>query len=386
MPNPIIFPDSVAGNPCLLTQVAIEQSFGLDPSAIWHRYGMLNALVSDANRTAQGFSVLPNRDKPSAANKQITVRYTPYICETSDISSIDKCNLGEGATPTYLSANYIVDDIAIHKWSIDGEAFRSMCESPTEVTAKWLRENFNVFLGIIDRKALEAAVPLMGNYPLGANQGDNSNTDPYPVNLVDSNNNFQPMALALLTEQFDAMGKFGIDPMIVGNGYLGLVEKMRAYSGINDNGVNTNYRGGMENTFIDDLIDKTIPHQDGPRMLTWVPGSLQLITWNEFTDNYAQYQEIFRGGSFPAEMRSYEYIWDTVDLLPDRPGRLVADFLYSYDKCNDKHTWALVLNFAVVSLPEDAFAECQDYNFNLNFVQACGTLDCNATNNQIFND
>lgn len=378
MANPLIAPQSVAGNPCLLTQFAIDQAFGLDPSSIFQRYGALNALLSDANTRAQGFQILPNRSKPSADNKVISVRYLQYICDASDISTLDKCNIPDGATPDYLTANYYIDDVVIHTWSIDDEDFREMCENPSEVFYKWLAMNYNTFLSKYDTKVLEALVPLMGNYPLGANEGLNSNTDPYPIPLLSSNGNFQPGALALLQGQFDEMGQFGFDPIMVGKGYFGYADKIRAFSGTDQNGVDTNFRGGMANLFIDDLIDKVIPQADGARILSWVPGAIQLLTWNEFTSNYAQYQEIFRGGDFPAEMRRYEYQWTTVNVRPN----LEVDFLYNFDKCTGKHTWALRSNFAVVSLPEDSFAQCQDFNYALNFAQTCGDLDCSLITSQ----
>lgn len=376
MANPLIYPQSVAGNPCLLTQATLSQTFGLDPSAVWYRYGALNAILSDANRTAQGFQVIPNREKPSQDNKTISIRYMQYQCESSDISSIDKCNLGEGATPTILTANYYIDDVVIHKWSIDENEFRRICETPSEITGAWYRQNVNAFLEKYDRKVLEKLVPLMGSYPIGVNAGENSNTEAYTIPILDGSGNFQPGAIALIQEQFDSMGIFGYSPIIVGKGLFGYADKVRAFSGVNIDGVNTNYRGGLENLFIDDLIDKTIPHSDGSRMLTWAPGAIQLLTWNEFTDDYAQYQEIFRGGSFPDEIRRYEYQWDTVEVRPN----LVVDFMYEYDKCTGMHTFALRSNFAVVSLPEDSFAACQDFNYALNFVQGCGNLDCNLIN------
>jgi hypothetical protein len=383
MANPIVFPDSVAGNPCLLSQFASEQLFrGLDPSAQMTRFGALNALISEKNRSANSFSFEQSKSRPTTANKQVSARYMQYICDTSDLSSIDKCDLGSGDTPTYLTANYGIEETVFHKFSMDDETFRTMCETPTEQFMKWYSMNVDVFLRKLDKNILNSLLTHMGNYPIGVNAGDNSVLDPLSVNLLSANGTYQPTALALVQEQFEAMGIYGQDPIIVGKGYLSLGEKIRRFSGIDANGINTTYTGGLDNVFIDDLIDRFNLSDGSSRLLAWAQGAIQLLTWNEFTGSYAQNERIYRGaGDFPTEMELYKKQWDTIELLPG----LTVDFLYQ-NTCEGMHTWALKLHYSVVSIAEDAFASCQDFNYALNFDQACGTLDCSAISSFISNE
>ena len=375
MPNPIIFPNSVAGNPCLLSQFASEQLFrGLDPSAQITRFGGLNALISEKNRSSNSFSFEQSKSRPTTANKQVSARYMQYICDTSDLSSIDKCDLGAGDTPTYKTANYGIEETVFHKFSMDDETFRTMCETPTEQFMKWFAMNVDVFLRKLDKRILDDLVSLMGKYPIGVNQGVNSVTTPLPVNLLSSAGTYQPTALALVQEQFEAMGIYGQDPIIVGKGYLSLAEKIRRFSGTNDNGIDTTFTGGLGNIFIDDLIDRNNLSDGASRLLAWAQGAIQLISWNEFTGSYAQNERIYRGaGDFPNEMKLYKKQWDTIELLPG----LTVDFLYQ-NTCEGMHTWALQFHYSVISLAGDAFASCQDFNYALNFEQACGDLNCAA--------
>ena len=380
MANPIIFPNSAAGNPCLLTQTVLDERFkGLDPSNQSVRYGMLNALNSEKNRSANNLAVSQGKERPSETNKTVTARYLTYICETSDLSSIDKCNLGEGEKPLYKSANYVIDDQVIHKFSMDQEDFRKMCETPTEQFTAWLSMNINEFLRKWDKKLLASAIPLMGNYPIGVNAGTNSVTTPLTVNTLSANGTYQPIALALVQEQYEAMGIFGRDPIIVGKGSLSLAEKIRAFSGVNQNGTDTTFTGGLDNVFIDDLIDRYNLSAGASRLLTWAPGALQLMTWLEFTGNYSETKLLYTGqGNFPSQMAKFERQWITLEVLPG----LEVDFLYE-KTCEGIHTWALKSDFALVSLPEDSFANCQDFNYALNFIQGCGNIDCTAINNFI---
>lgn len=370
MANPIIYPSSVAGNPCLLVQATIDQVFGINPAEQFQRYGALNALISDANRLGKGFNLIENTVKPSATNKNVTVQYLTKDCDDSDLSSLNKCDLSGGATPQLKFANYTVDEVVAHKWTINDSDFRNMCVNPTEHFGQILRMNFDQFLRKLDSKVIEALVPLMGSYPLGTEAGNNSNTNAYTLPLISASGTFNPTAIALLQEQYGAMG-VSEDAIIVGRGYLSLAERILPFTGVNANGVNTAYRGGFANVHIDDLVD-TVSPSTSARLLTWAPGAIQLLNWNEFTSDYAQWQTIERGGSFPAEMRSYKYQRTTIEIVPG----LSVDFLYEYDDCNDLHHWALRSNFSVVGMPSDAFGSCQDFNYALNFLQGCGDLTC----------
>lgn len=359
----------IAGNPCLLAQWAIDTRFkGLGGKSQDTRFGALEALLSTSNRSTVGFQ--ENQAlKPDASNKIVTARYMPFVCDVSDVSGsdIDKCDLGSGEGETFSSKNYAITLSASERFTLDEDDFRANCETPSEFFAISFSRTVEKLLQKLDRMAINRIISNAGAY----SDSTDSVANPKTLNIINTGGAFNPIGLVSAGVELEKNGAGDVNPIIVGAGHLSTVKKMSALGGVNANGVNTASFGAFQDVYVDDLIDRYALSGSDSRLLAWVPGALQLISWNEFGGDYSLWERVERGStSWAGDMGRFKKVWDTVQLLPG----LEADLIYEFD-CG-KHTWALVVNFDVVGLPSDL--TCGDYV--LNFLQGCGDFEC-ATGN-----
>lgn len=366
--------------PCLLAQLAIQNAYGNDPSMPLERLGMLKALTSPQNAGALQFQYDQDfRLKPDTSNKRLQIRYMPYLCDDSDDSDWDLCSISTGKTPSIKTADIGVDQRIIHRFSISAQDFRSYCENGAEVFSKWFAQNVQVFLKKYDKALLSTAYTLVGKYA----NGTNSAINPVSVPLINSSGLPNPGGIALIQTLLADMGGGATDPLIVGKGYLDLIERTRQFGGVNQNGVNTAYQSNANNIFIDDLFDANYTSGSGDhQLLAWMAGAMQIVNWYEFKGGFERREAIDVSDSYGMPPYKYERSWIRLVDNSDPSLAIDADFVYEWG-CDDVITFVLKKDFALVPLPSDAFGECRDYNGILNFEQACGDFDCTIINNAL---
>jgi hypothetical protein len=359
-------------NPCLLSQAALDEKFGINPGLQNSDVGMLRALVAPVNTGGRIFNPLPDRALPTADGKvKITASILPFICDESSIAEVGNCDTDPGATPEYVYEDFYIDSVTTQRWSIKDSDFRSMCESAgTQFNDMFIR-NADAFLRKVNRKSIVQAAAYMGNYP---GTSVNSFTDPISLKVVNPAFLANPQVMAFVKSLYMKMQLGMIEPITVGAGSLDLAIAARGViAGTNDQGVNPASAFGLTNYFRDSQIDSVLANSLAEPLYTWAPGALQLLTWNKNIGPEAYSVPLNREGSYdgiPATTTAYEKQFTTLSI-----GGLLVDFFYIYD-CNGNHTFTLQLHHSVVGLPSSAFAECQDFNYALAFEQACGELSC----------
>ena len=277
--------ESLGYNPCLLAQFSLDEKFrGLDPGAQSSDIGTLRALISAQNRNAVAFNPIPQKAAPlTDGSVKLTASFLPFICDTevSD-TPVTKCNVSGGDTPTYLYADYTVDETTSQKWTLNDDQFRSTCETPGRQFDDMFLRNVDAFLRKVNRKSITEVITFMGNY----SNGNNSVTTPINLPVIDPTKLYNAQALAFIKSEYMKQNVGTITPIITGAGLMDHAIAGMPVAGISDDGVNRGASFGLENYFRDGFLDSTI--DDGSsHLLSWVPGALQLLTWNENVGPYA---------------------------------------------------------------------------------------------------
>jgi hypothetical protein len=352
-------------NPCLKLQVDLGEFFGdAYPVKNTAGKGTIEALQSEANRA--GTTALPTANGDGVrltANtvRNLQLRYVTQDC-TLDSPTFDPCNLPSLDTPAYKTANVTVTRNTSWGFQLNEDDYRDMCESKDKQYLDMVMVKYESAKRNMNQQAVALVKANMGDYPGTAS---NSVTSPESIPVVTAAGLVNPAGLALIAQYYRQMNVYK-DPMIVGAGKLDMANRSLAYAGQAANGINA-AGTNIANFFSDTDVNKNF--SDGQdHALTWMPGAIQFVGWNDFVGQYAITTEQIRNGrrEFKTQQTTMEF------------DGIRWDFIYEYDCGVHKFVWNKY--FDIVPLPSDAFASCQDWNYNLHFLLSCGDVTCEMIN------
>lgn len=359
---------STPKHPCISLQEDLLKYFGKSntPAAANVPTGTTDALRSAQNTS--GFTQIPTassegKARPTgASNRKIQLRYVATDCDEDGMDEIGECNLGDSASPLYKTSDFTVG--LRHSWGFDLSEtdFRDICESKEQGYADFFMAKYAHAKAGLNKKLIAPIAALMGNYPL---TGVDSKLTPIEVPVVDANGVFNPTGLALVQATYLQMER-SETPIIVGAGKLDFAAAARAYSALNNSGIDASKLA--LNYFRDAAVNAS--YGDGTdNILTWMPGAIQFLEW---FDNVGDFDK-----SIMHTVNGREVVKESTTTIIT-PDGIKWDMYYSYD-CRT-HKYRFQKWFDVASIPSDAFGACQDYNYALRFKLACGTIDCNDVN------
>jgi hypothetical protein len=349
-------------NPCIKVQETLDRFFATNPLNSTAGKGTVEALTSDVNRA--GAEPLPVSDGDrarltSTSERKLQLRYIVQDC-TLDTFTFDPCNLPTLETPSYLTADVTVTRSTQWGFQLDETAFREMCEGKTQQFNDMVKVKYESAKRNMNQQAVALVKAAMGTYPLS---GVNSVTTPQTLNVINGAGGANPTAIALIETYYENMNIMNTSPIMVGAGNMSLAEKALGYSGLSSNGVDGS-KTNIRNFFRDTDVNKNFG--DGfDHLLTWAPGAIQFVGWNDYVGQYEVFKEEIVNGQ-----RGYEFQKTTV--LFDG---ILWDFVYNHS-CAGIHTFMWRKYFDIVPLPANAFGACQTWNFGLHFLIDCGDMSC----------
>ena len=358
--------------PCQVIQGTIDQAFQRHPGAALTPVGAYDALVAPINRTAfiQSVNNFAGGAPSGSSKRTVQVRYVPASCEEEQ-EEIGRCEFTT-SEPVFKTANLTVDDTFTWGFNLDDEEYRDLCDGDTAgIFAQMIQAKYQRAKKEFNKRILDALVLLPGNYPTN---GDDSLTSPIYLPIVTTAGTYLPTGFGLLKSIYNASDIYE-DPIIVaGRGIPDLALNSLRYSAMNTV-PGYNVPGGLPNFFSDGGLNDAFG--DGSdHLLTWAPGAIQLLEWYQNEGRFGWKTPLVRevNGTM---VNGWQEDYSTL-VMPDG---IKWDFFYKFD-CG-VHYYKFRKVFGVAPMPSDAFGTCRDYNYILNFLATCGTLDCTDITNAL---
>jgi len=233
-----------------------------------------------------------------------------------------------------------------------------LCDGKDEVITNSLRKLANQVKRDINTKLVASAISLMGKY----SNGVNSISSPYTLKLLGSTFAPNHTEWARLQESYFKKG-YNQKPIVVGGSMLSQVKAMTSSLGLASTGINL---GGtmFPELFLDYDVD-TVYDDAAHHILTWAPGTFQLLEWYE----HEQPGKNFKGALIEVDGKMmYEEEWSVINI-----DGIDYDYYGKYDKCGG-YKIALKKEFDLAALPSAAF--CTNKFPAHQFLLDCGTPDC----------
>jgi hypothetical protein len=350
---------------CIVLQQQLEDIMGdKAPGQVVEETGMVNALTSPLNTT--GFEVVnangfPGKGIPTSGQlrPKIEIRFEKPICddvEEDDIQGL--CGTGETFEPYAYKEFQINQDPLSRGFRIDQSDFDRICEGRDERITMLLRRTAISIRKKLEQKLIGLVYANAGNYPKGAN----SVTNPFSLPVVGVHQGqpyANPAALMPIKSAYRQMHT-ATPPIMVGGEGMARHFDLRSMSGLGSNALFANPTdfGGITpvySTFVDEVIND-ISGNGVYSALTWLPGTVQLVTWNKYTGERVMAKE--------------DYAKTTLNI-----DGILYDYTINYDKCDDVWFLELSLHYDLLNLTNE-MAPCFDFNYILNWELECGDSTC----------
>lgn len=353
---------ATASNPCLKLQTDLAAFFSKNPSAEQTSTGAYDALTSAENtKNVKIVLDLPgDQARPTTTSvREIQGRYVPQIASNS-MSVMTECSTDTVISPLWKTAKFTVDKV--HTWGFDIEEadYREMCESKEENFAAFFMARYNNEKAALNAKIITPLVAAMGKYPI---TGNPSLVTPVNLPIVTSTGSYNPAGLALMQTHYNQMNSMET-PIIVGAGKMDFAANALGYSGQSANGINA---AGSSFKYYRDPAVNTVGLPDGfDNIVTWLPGSIQFIGWNDFVGRFEKFTYININGKQEVEK-------GLTTITTNDGIRWDVKMTYA---CG-VYTWVFQKYFGINPLPSDAFLTAtQNYNYALRYRLSCGDLTC----------
>jgi hypothetical protein len=348
-------------SPCQLTVNTLEAAFLRHPGQAPTSAGAHEALTSDINRSSVFTDQVINSNlaRPTdTSNRKVQVTYVPASCDED--FDFDKCDLGSNAAPSFLATNYEAD--LSHGWAIDlnENQYRDLCEGDVNgVYSKMFLSKYQQAKAQYNAKIAAVLATLPGNYPT---DGADSLASPIALPVLTSAGMFNSGTFAYHTAIWRAANILDQPIVLYGAGYMDAAIAAYGITATTDAGMAR--LSALPPLYRDSAINAAFG--DGSsHIISWARGAVQLLEWYENFGGFGWREDMTRNGSTVAKSER------STIMTPDG---ISWDFYYEFD-CG-VHKFRFKKFFGVAAIPSDAFGECRDYNYILNFTQACGDLTC----------
>lgn len=357
---------TTASHPCLKLQEALSSYYAVNPAATMFSTGTLEALNSNENRSGTMQLVQGDGARPTTtSNRKVQARYVPKTCEESGVT-FSECSYGSPQAPLWKTADITTNRQATFGFDLTESEYRDMCETLGDGYIAFFNAKYADAKARLNALAIVDVVGAMGTYPIN---GNNSVVTPITVPVSTPAGAFNPAGYGLIQTAYNQMNIMQA-PIVVGAGKLDYAKNAAFYSGLTNLGLDGSK--GTVPYFRDPYINSGFFNDGDDHALTWVPGSIILAEWHEYTGIYEK-TEYFNINGQTAVEKSL-----TTIVMPDG---MKWDMLYVYD-CG-VHKYRFSKWIGVAPLPSDAFGTCQEYNYALHFLLGCADLTCNDINSLV---
>ncbi len=220
---------------------------------------------------------------------------------------------------------------------------RKLCEGDSMYMARVLNAQFDALTKSLDKLLITAQASNFGAFePAIADPGLWKD-----VQMLNSSNNNAPVYFgeSQVIEDFTNIGYSG-KPIVVGAGNLSHYVRQVGIGCCNDDGINLAQAGNLY--YFHDLNVNTIIGTN--HFIAMRPGSVQLITRNDYVGTYAKENQVFSHGTVVDPFTGIQW-----------------DIKWHYDDCADN--WSLIIGvwYKQFFLPDNIFAAADDL-FGVNGV------------------
>ena len=324
---------------CPQLQGDLNDYFGFNPEAIDEDVKFLKVLLSGVNRN----QIFQNQlDRGDAHRRQVQLKYQPRLVTGSSSTTVGNTCSG-GDEPCNLSTTYEIDETlgSAIEWTIDLTEIQEQCDQDEMFFAKQLAQKINLLTRDIDYRAVQEAAALTGTNPNSAAVEE--------VQTLASDACCNGKVTDLLERVDFAYTEAEWDGPVFGFGGSFLWKsywKSLSMACCNDVGENLNAM--MKDSKIVPFYDRNMATYltDTDAFLTFLPRSLQLITYNQH-----------RGASGIVTINDDSHKRGVI-AHPNPEIPLLFDY-YAELSCNE---WKFYLGVAheVVAAPDDMFFATDD--------------------------
>jgi len=244
--------------------------------------GTLSALISPLNKGTFSLDLDSSKDRPKTGSfRKVYTKDVRPIC-SQDTMPDAICSIptfgASGAGSAYVYAEHEINMGIQRQILMDVDEFKKFCISPQQYIMDKTMAYRSGVIEEINTKVTEAVILYMGLYA-GQTAPDNSISAPKEVNLFATAT--QPYTgYSLIKDEYGKLGYAMASPIVVGGSTVQVSSDIRA------NGVGFNQAGYapqvIPNAFIDYGVD-AIMQEGVNHLLTWLPGTIQLINYNDVT-------------------------------------------------------------------------------------------------------
>lgn len=327
--------------------------------------GVWDALKSPLNAKAgtKFTQLVEGTPKPGTSPRKVRMEYVAPNCTTFDGSAgsvVNPCSI-TGTAQTRKFADYEVGLISTAQTlEITVADLKAICKDKSMIMADWMNQAARVILEDINAQLGLKAYNLMSTYT----DGDSSITDPQTVNLINSAGVPNFIAMTKLNAMYKKRGY--TSPIIVGGPHVEGVISAQGNLGQASNGIDYSKFGA--NMFSDFQLDGVVDNSE-TNIITWAPGTFQLIEWY----NTQGLGAIKQGSVSIGDLgNTYEQEASVVNI-----NGIDFDF-YATWTCNK---WVMQLQKIVdiADIPSDAI--CENKYPALAFISGCGDGACSYLDN-----
>lgn len=277
--------NSVTDSCCALVVQAIDTM--QSQANIVKPAGVLGALNSPINKGTFSLVLDSNKDRPTTGSfRQVITKDIKPVCD-QDTTPDDVCTVpafgASGATGAYVYAEHQINMGIKREILMDLDEFKKFCLTPQQYI---IDRTLALRAGVIEeinKKVTEASIVYMGLYA-GQEAPDNSISLPKEVNLFSTpTQGFS--GYSLIKDEYGKLGYSMANPIVVGG------STMQVFTDSSSRAIGFNQAGYapdmIPNAFVDYGIDAIM--QGGVNhLLTWMPGTLQLVNYNDITLDMAR--------------------------------------------------------------------------------------------------
>jgi hypothetical protein len=334
------------------------------PAVISEETGVVNALLSDRNRS--GFeqvqsNAFPGKGLPVTAQAvpEIEVSFQKPVCGDVSETQLELCDEGTNYGDPIGYRKYTIDPAQVlsDQFRIAQDDFDRICEGRDERVSMQLARTAKKLRYALEKKIIGLLYAAAGNYT----SGTNSVTTPNVLNLMGINSGqayANAAAFVNLKSEYRKMHSMDA-PIVVGDDELARYFDLRGMAGLGANALFANPTdfGGFTpatSLFLNGEINNL--GGTGAHLLSWLPGTAQLVTWNKFTGDRERFAD--------------DYTKTTINV-----GGLNWDYTMNYDKCDDVWDIGVGITYDLFHLL-DELAPCYDWNYILHWGADCGEETC----------
>lgn len=332
---------------CSAIQVNLNDIAGTNAPALRReKVGMVDALMSEANRSGFTAQVVPTDGK----FKAVQINYQNQACDDNVTTSCDS-NCTPEVTPEPKQALITEFNCLKYKMSFDENEMRKLCEADTVWVGQTIMNSMNAIDVALDKALLSYYQTNYGSYINDAGECVENNID---VPLFNTSGQVNPMSWAYLKHLYENLGMAGM-PIMVGGGTIDLWAKAQSIACCNTNyGMDMSRIVGESMFFTDRFASSIFENGDGKSFAMFAPGTYQLITWNKYLGDYAKRNDSFEHGTVVNPFTGMLY-----------------DLKTNYDDCTEKWYVELALNYAPFMMPF-GYCSCATVN-GATMVTDCST-------------